>query len=154
MEEALIAQKTWAGYSEGYRGSSKAWAQSSNAPDGGITKSTKTRAGYSQGYRDSAKAWAEGTTPPGGGSTKSAKTIVADFQNSLSTNLTVNYVKIGNLPGGNNNQATFINKDQFFPLESATNQLKRYCLMQDVNGYSYLNSPIKMYIRINNLNKI
>ena len=33
-------------------------------------------------------------------------------------------------------------------------QIKTNCLMQDINGYSHLNSPINIYIRINNLNKI
>ena len=63
-------------------------------------------------------------------------------------------MKIGNLPGESNDLATFINENQFFPLEIPAQQLERYCLMQDINGISHLNSPIRIFIRINNLDKI
>ena len=47
-----------------------------------------------------------------------------DFQNSLSTNLIVNYVKIGVLPGKADNQATFMNKDQLLPTATPAEQIK------------------------------
>ena len=77
-----------------------------------------------------------------------------DFQNSLSTSLTVNHVKLGALPGGSDTQATFMNIDQLFPNATAAEQIKKYCLMQDTNGINHLNSRLRIFIRISNLNKI
>ena len=77
-----------------------------------------------------------------------------DFNNSLSTSLTVNYVKLGSLPGGSDSQATIMNKEQYFPNATLADQIKKYCLMQDTNGISYLNSPLRIFMRINNESKM
>ena len=41
-----------------------------------------------------------------------------------STYLNVNYAILGGLPGGGDDQATFMNKDQYFPNESLDEQIK------------------------------
>ena len=50
---------------------------------------------------------------------------------------------LGGLPGGDDNQATFMNKDQHFPNSTLDEQIKIFCVTQDVNGISHLNSPTK-----------
>ena len=77
-----------------------------------------------------------------------------DFENSLSTGLIVKYVRLAGLPGGDDSQATFMNKDQYFPNATLDEQIKKYCVMQDVNGLSHLNSPTKILIRIANVDKM
>ena len=70
-------------------------------------------------------------------------------------------IHLSKLPGGNANQATFMNKDQVHvandplnPYPGDAEQIKTYCLMQDVAGTSYLNSPTQIYIRIANVDKM
>ena len=73
------------------------------------------------------------------------------------SSLKVQHVRIGTLPGGNDNQATFMNKEQKYNsigYPGDAEQIKTYCLMQDVNGISHLNSPIKTLIRIENEDKM
>ena len=68
-----------------------------------------------------------------------------------STGLRVQHARIGTLPGGNADQTTFMNKEQKYNsigYPGDAEQIKKYCLMQDVNGISHLNSPIKTLIRI------
>ena len=149
--------KSWAGDCVSYRDAAQAWAESTTAPAGGTTQSAKSWAGDCVSYRDAAQAWAESTTAPGGGTTKSAKTIVNDFQNSLNSEIIVSAVKIGFLngsPTGGADQATFMNSTQIFPGIDPNTQIQKYCLMQDRLGYSYLNSPQEVWMRIKNVNKI
>ena len=149
--------KSWAGDCVSYRDAAQAWAESTTAPAGGTTQSAKSWAGECVSYRDAAQAWAESTTAPGGGTTKSAKTIVNDFQNSLDSEIIVSAVKIGFLngsPTGGADQATFMNSTQIFPGIDPNTQIQKYCLMQDRLGYSYLNSPQEVWMRIKNVNKI
>ena len=47
-----------------------------------------------------------------------------------------------------------MNKDQYTPDESLDEQIKNYCVMQDVTGLSHLNSPTKTLIRIANVDKM
>ena len=65
-----------------------------------------------------------------------------------STYLNVNYARLAGLPGGDDSQATFMNKDQYFPNETLAEQIKKYCVMQDINGISHLNSPTKFILEL------
>ena len=71
-----------------------------------------------------------------------------------SPKLNVDYAKLGGLSSGDDTQAKFMNKDHYFPNESRDEQIKIFCVMQDVNGISHLNSPIKNFIGVNNLDEI
>ena len=163
------SSKTWSNVA-------KDWAEKTTAPGGGTTKSSKSWSAISYNWAESssqpgivgtksarswaqiAKDWTEGTPPqntnPAAPPVRSAKTIVNDFNNSLSTGLVVNYVKLGALPGGSDSQATFMNKEQYFPNATLADQIKKYCLMQDTNGISYLNSPLRIFMKINNESKM
>ena len=87
---------------------------------------------------------------PDDDTTKSTNTIVTDFQNALGTSLIVKHAKIGNLDGGGDDQATFINKLQVTGFE----QIKNYCLMQNRYGRTHLKSPTDIYIRIGNEDRL
>ena len=51
-------------------------------------------------------------------------------------------------------EAAFMNKLQVIPSLTAFEQWQRYCLMHNASGYTYVNSPTKVSIRILNVDKI